>query len=128
MKKIINGRTDVLKLLLVGLLAGAVNGLLGAGGGIIVVIGVSKIFGRHMSDKNDAFTMALCVMLPVSVLSCTIYALRGNMRLDGFGIFIIPALIGGAVGGFLLGRLRTRFVKRLFAGLVVISGVLLIVR
>ncbi len=128
MKKIISGQTDILKLLLVGFFAGAVNGLLGAGGGIIIVIGVGKIFGSRMSDKNDAFATALCVMLPVSVLSCVIYALRGNMRLDGFGIFIIPALLGGAVGGLLLGKLSTKFIKKLFAGLVVISGILLIVR
>ncbi len=116
-----------LALLGVGLLSGFLNGLLGAGGGIIVVLAVNKLFNVG-EDKNAAFATALCVMLPVSLLSAAMYAARGSMNMTGFGVFIIPAILGGALGGFLLGKLRAVFVKRLFAALVVVSGILLIVR
>ena len=72
--------------------------------------------------------MALCVMLPISVLSCFIYYARGHMSLDGIGIFIIPAVLGGVLGGFMLGRLKADIVKKLFAVLTVISGMILVVR
>ncbi len=110
-----------------GFLSGFVNGLLGAGGGIIIVFIVSKLFNAQ-GDKNAAFATALCVMLPVSLLSVALYSARGDMNMSGFGVFILPAIIGGAIGGFLLGKLKAVFVKRLFAALVVISGILLIVR
>ncbi len=128
MRKILNDRGVAAKLALAGLIAGVVNGLLGAGGGIIVVFAVSRLLSDKLAGKNDVFSMALCVMLPVSLLSCAIYAFRGHMSMEGFGVFLIPAVVGGAVGGLLLGRLRAAFMRRLFATLVVVSGILLIVR
>lgn len=115
-------------LALFGLLAGTVNGLLGAGGGIVIIFALNKVLGEKALDKNGAFATALCIMLPISLLSVIIYSSRGHVSMEGFGVFIIPALLGGAVGGILLGRLKTTFVKKLFAGLIIVSGIMLIVR
>jgi uncharacterized membrane protein YfcA len=117
-----------IKLGLAGLAAGVINGLLSAGGGIVVVIAMSRLLGDTLENKNDIFANALCVMLPLSLFSCMIYALGGDLVTQGFGVFALPAIIGGAVGGALLGKLRAAFVKKLFAALVIISGMLLIVR
>ena len=117
-----------IKLGLAGLAAGVINGLLSAGGGIVVVIAMSRLLGDTLENKNDIFANALCVMLPLSLFSCMIYALCGDLVAQGFGVFALPAIIGGAVGGALLGKLRAAFVKKLFAALVIISGMLLIVR
>lgn len=122
------GSKAVLSLITTGILAGFLNGFLGAGGGIVIVFALSKMFPEKSVDKNGEFATALCVMLPVSVLSAIIYSARGHMSLEGFGIFIIPAVIGGAVGGLLLGKLSSATVKRLFAALVVVSGIILIIR
>lgn len=118
----------VLKLMLIGFMAGAANGLLGAGGGTVIVFGIAQVLGDSLKNGNDVFATALCVMLPVSAVSCLIYASRGHISTEGFGAFALPAIIGGAVGGLLLGRIRAERVKKLFAVLVVISGILLIVR
>lgn len=115
-------------LALTGFCAGCVNGLLGAGGGIIVVLAVSRIMSDTLKSKNDAFTVALCVMLPISLVSCLIYSLRKSMSADGFGVFLLPALVGGAIGGALLGKIKASAVKKLFSALVVLSGILMIVR
>ncbi len=122
-KKYITGR-----FLLFGALAGVANGLLGAGGGIIVVAALSRVMGDSFGDKNDIFATALCVMLPLSLLSCSIYLTRGHVALTGLGTIIPPAVVGGAVGGLLLGRLKAAFVKKMFSALVILSGILLIVR
>lgn len=111
-----------------GVLAGFVNGFLGAGGGIITALAITRLLPDVAEDKNGAFATALCVMLPVSVLSAVIYVSRGNMELEGFGVFIIPAVVGGAVGGLMLGKLKSSVVKRMFASLVAVSGIILILR
>lgn len=116
------------KLILVGFAAGIANGLLGAGGGTVIVFGISKVLGDALTDGNDVFATALCVMLPVSAASSVIYAMSGHITTQGFGAFALPAIIGGAVGGLLLGKLRASWVKKLFAVLVIISGILLIMR
>ena len=121
-------RRKILWLLLSGLGAGFVNGLLGAGGGIIVVFAMSKLLSEQITHKNDAFANALCVMLPISILSGIMYYSRGNISLDGFGIFIPGAVIGGLAGGLLIGKVGAVSLKRLFCGLIVLSGILLIVR
>lgn len=111
-----------------GAAAGFLNGLLGAGGGIIVIFVLTKLLGESIMQKNAVFGNALCVMLPISILTCCLYAGRGYMSLSGFGVFVIPAILGGLAGGVLLGRLDTSLLKKGFAGLVIISGVIMMVR
>lgn len=114
-------------LIIGGVLSGFVNGLLGAGGGIIIVFVLSRLLKNH-AEQRDVFANALCVMLPISVVSCIVYVLRGQISFDGFPPLIIPALVGGIVGGLLLCKIRTGALKKLFALLVMISGVILVLK
>ena len=109
-----------------GGLSGFVNGLLGAGGGILAVFALSSRMAE--GERRDHLAGALAVMLPISVFSCLRYASAGHLQLEGFGVYALPAVAGGIVGGILLGRLSSSFLGRLFAALVIYSGVLLIVR
>ena len=110
-----------------GSIAGFINGLLGSGGGIIIVFLFSLVM-KDKSDARDIFANTLCVTLPISIVSCVVYLLNGNFDIKGFSPFIIPAIAGGLVGGFLLDRTNTVLLKRIFALLITISGILLVVR
>ena len=116
------------KLMAAGALAGFANGLLGAGGGIVIVVALAKLMADSFENKNDIFATALCVMLPLSTISTLIYLWGGHMSFEGMGALIPPAVLGGALGGALLGRLDTRIVKKLFSAIMALSGILLIVR
>ena len=111
-----------------GLLAGVANGLLGAGGGIVAVFALSHFLRGAGYERRDLFANALCVMLPISAVSCVRYALAGHLVTDGFGVYVLPCLIGGLIGGILLGKLKASLLKKLFGALVIYSGVLLIIR
>lgn len=119
---------DVVYWLVMGVLAGFVNGLLGAGGGILIVFALASRLGYGEENSRDLYANALCVMFPISVLSCIRYARAGHLSLEGFGIYALPAVIGGVVGGILLGKVRGSVLKKLFGALVIYSGILLIVR
>ena len=110
-----------------GLLAGAVNGLLGAGGGIIIVRGAARLLPEEARDPRDVFASALAVMLPVSAVSCVFYAARGNLAAGTdplrLALFALTGAVGGAIGACLLDRADVRLLKLLFAGLTVWSGV-----
>ncbi|MBR6681305.1 MAG: sulfite exporter TauE/SafE family protein [Clostridia bacterium] len=121
-------RRGALYLAVAGFIAGVVNGLLGAGGGILIISALSRIMKDELPEKKDVFVNSLCVMLPISALSCFLYALRGDLSTEGFGIFALPAIAGGIVGGLLIDKIRSGALKRLFAALVIISGVLLITK
>ena len=115
-------------LIVAGILCGFINGLLGAGGGIIAVFALRLALGDELSDTRDVFANALCITLPISAVSCLSYALHGNLKINGIGLYVIPAILGGALGGVLLGKLKATTLRKLFSALVVISGILLIVR
>ena len=111
-----------------GLLAGFVNGLLGAGGGILAVFALSSAKPAELGEPSDLYANALCVMLPISALSCLRYAIAGNLVTEGFGVYALPAVAGGLLGGLFLGKLKAGVLRKLFGALVIWAGIALIIR
>ncbi len=127
-------------LALLGLGAGFCNGLLGAAGGVLLVLLLPRItlptplavcvsrrrmvqpFDGTLS-RRDLLATSMTVMLPVSAVSGVIYWL-GGIRPSGemMAVLVVPAILGGLVGARLLGRLPEALLRRLFALLLVISG------
>ena len=109
-----------------GFWSGLINGLLGAGGGILLVRGAVRVLPREYRDGRDVFANALCVMLPLSAVSAIAYVLRGSVHGLDFAPFMLPALIGGVGGGLLLAVIDTRLLRLIFSALVVWSGITMI--
>ena len=113
-----------------GAFAGFLNGLLGAGGGIAVVLALSFVLGRDEESRRSIYANALCVMLPLSLLTLITYARRGGLAQGFLGEDYLWVLLGGAAGGILggivLGRLRSSLSDRLFAVLTIVSGFLML--
>lgn len=114
-----------------GLLAGFCNGLLGAGGGIVVVLALSAALPRDEDSRRSLYANALCVMLPLSLLTLATYALKGNIP-NGFlgadyALLLVGAAIGGVLGALILDKLPSSILKKAFALLTVLSGILMIV-
>ena len=105
-----------------GLGAGLVNGLLGAGGGIVAVWGLGRVLSAYMTDRRDAFANALLVMLPLTAVSLIGYAARGLLADVDTASLMLPALAGGLGGALILDQINVRWLKIIFATLVVYSG------
>ncbi|MBQ8398324.1 MAG: sulfite exporter TauE/SafE family protein [Clostridia bacterium] len=114
-------------LLLCGVGAGFINGLLGAGGGVVLVFVLAAALG-HEADGRDVYATALAVTLPVTLFSVWRYAGAGTLDVTGFARFLLPAVLGGAAGGWLLDRIDVRVTKRIFAGIVIVSGLSMLFR
>lgn len=104
-----------------GVAAGAINGLLGAGGGIILVPLFSKWL---MLQKREALATALGVMLPLAAVSAVSYLISG-VEISFSQLW--PYLAGGAAGGYLGGKLikkiPVRLLRLLFAAILIYGGV-----
>ena len=76
---------------LTGAAAGAVNGLFGAGGGMLLLPLLHRLTDLR---EHEAFACSVCTMLPLSVVSLVVYWLRGGEFLTA----ALPYLAGGALG------------------------------
>ena len=82
--------------IIAGFAAGAVAGLFGAGGGLVLV----PLLTLLTSVKEDAlFPTSLSIMIPVCVVSLTVTALTGKLYWQE----ALPYLMGSAVGGVFSG-------------------------
>ena len=108
------------KCLLSGALAGVLNGLFGAGGGLFLV---PLLIGWVGLEEKKAFATSVAIILPLSIASFVIFCIRGgNVWADA-----LPYLIGGVAGGLLSAKLFSRiptvWLHRLFGVLILYGGV-----
>ncbi len=122
-------KTRFFLLLSIGCGAGFLNGLLGAGGGILLVYALSAINpDKSPEGVRDNFAATIAAVLPVTLLSAILYAADGRMDFASVTPLIVPALLGGTAGAWLLGRINTNLLKKLFAVLVIYSGIRMLLR
>ena len=112
--------------LILGAAAGFINGLLGAGGGILLVRASKYLFPDSSSQPRDVFASALAVMLPISAASVAFYSLRGNAIPLELPRFALPAVLGGTGGAMLLSVIEPRLLKLIFSALTVWSGIMML--
>ena len=117
----------ILSLLLLGLAAGFLNGLLGACGGIVLIFGMKRLLRGRLSDQRAVFSTAIAVILPLSALSALQYFRLGSIDLNTLELLIFPAVAGGTLGALLLRRLTPRRLSRIFAAVVLVSGIVMVI-
>ena len=106
--------------LLFGLLAGAANGLFGGGGGMLVVPCLTYL-GK--SEEKRAHATAIALVLPLSLISATVYTLRCVHDFSLAWKVGLGVSIGGAIGAFLLRKVPKGVLTFLFYGVMIYAGV-----
>lgn len=96
---------------LAGLGAGAVCGLFGAGGGMVLVPLLTVLCPVK---EEEVFPSSITIILPICLVALAVTALHGSVSWKP----AIPYLIGSAAGGFLAGKWGQKIpVKWLHRGL-----------
>lgn len=108
-----------------GAAAGIVNGLFGAGGGMVLLPMLSKM--TDLKGK-EVFANCVAIILPISAVSAAVYFIRGG----SFAQQSIPYLIGGAVGGLIAGvllkKLKAAWLHRALGLFILWGGIRLLFR
>ena len=103
---------------LTGAVAGIVNGLFGAGGGMVLVPLLIRFC--KLEDKK-AFASAISVILPLCLVSIVTYYFRDVFPIQKAFPYLVGGLIGGMIGGILFKRVSVTFLHRSL-GLIILWG------
>lgn len=109
------------KRLVCGTAVGAANSLFGGGGGMLAV----PLLTATGLDEKRAHATAILVILPVSLFSFILYALRGFYDAHVLVPTALGVTAGGTLGALLLGKLPVKTVNYIFAALQLAAGLFL---
>lgn len=111
----------ILIIILVGVAAGILGGLVGVGGGIIIVPALVYFIG--MSQKSAQGTSLGLIMLPVGILGVLQYYKQGHVDFRVVGVLAVGFLVGSYFGSKIALSLPQETVKKIFAVLMVVIAV-----
>ena len=103
----------VMILLLIGLFAGILSGLVGVGGGLIIV--PALIFFLGYSQHQAQGTSLGLLLLPVGILAVLNYYNKGYIDIKVVAIMSLAFIFGGWLGSKIALRLPADAVKKIFA-------------
>lgn len=110
------------------LCGGFLNGFLGASGGILLGLVLTKILSGENGecDRRDIYANIQIAMICVSLVSLAVYSSRGNSGLSQSTWIILPAVAGGVAGSLILRKITSKTVGKIFALLTIYSGIRMI--
>ncbi len=93
-----------------GALAGIVNGLLGAAGGLVVVPALRKAG----LETRKAHATSVAIILPISIVSAIFYLTSGRFHFSDTLLYLPGGVAGAFLGGWLLPRIPSHALRRIF--------------
>ncbi|MDO4608350.1 MAG: sulfite exporter TauE/SafE family protein [Clostridia bacterium] len=107
-----------------GLAVGLVNGVFGAGGGMLAV----PLLKAGGLDQKQAHANAVAVILPITIISAILYLLKGTVSIKDSLLFLPTGLIGSVIATFALKNISSVWLKRIFGGFMIYAGVRLLLK
>lgn len=107
-----------------GFAIGLVNGLLGAGGGMLAV----PILKSQGFSQKEAHTNAIAIILPITFLSASLYLFKGYVQFSDAFIYMPTGLIGALIGTYILHRISPSLLKKGFGVLMIYAGIRLLIK
>ena len=106
--------------ILAGATAGAVNGLLGAGGGMILVPLLTLLC---RIDEDKVFPTSVAIILPICLVSLSISPGFGNLPWNEAWPYLVAAIPGGIIAGLLDKKIPVKWLHRGLGILIMYGGV-----
>lgn len=106
-------------LIIAGFCAGSINGLLGAGGGMILV----PLLVLLTDLKEDSvFPVSVSTILPVCIISLILTWQKGVITINMLLPYLGGSILGGLLSGFLGKKIPTLWLHRVLGILILWGG------
>lgn len=108
-------------LVIIGLAAGLLSGLIGIGGGVILIPALIFILGfsQHMAEGT---TLAAMVP-PIGILAAYVYYQNGNVDLKATIFIAIGFFVGGFFGARIAQQISAESLQKIFAVVLILIGI-----
>ena len=103
-----------------GVAAGLTNGIFGGGGGIPLLVLLTKWAGV---EEKKAFATCVAVIFPMCAVSAALWYWRAELSLTAALPYLLGGFLGGMLGGKLYGKVSTVWLKWVFAAFLFYAGV-----
>jgi len=107
-----------------GALVGILNGMLGAGGGMLAVPMLKKLG----LEQTKSHATAVAVIFPLSVLSTVAYLLLGHFELGQAAVYLLPGAAGALLGALLLPKIPAPWLRKIFACFMIWAGIRMVIK
>ncbi|MCL2107587.1 MAG: sulfite exporter TauE/SafE family protein [Oscillospiraceae bacterium] len=107
-----------------GVLVGVLNGLLGAGGGMLAVPLLKKLG----LQQTNAHATSVAVILPLAAMSAAAYLWLDYFQLPDAAVYLLPGIAGALLGALLLAKIPGQWLRKIFACFMIWAGIRMIMR
>lgn len=102
-----------------GLICGFLNGFFGSGGGVVAV----PVLEKEGCEVNEAHATSVAVIFMFSLVTAVSYGISDNLDF-GTALKYVPfGIIGALVGALFLKKIKAKWLKKIFGGLIVAASV-----
>lgn len=112
-----------LKLIILGLAVGLINGIFGSGGGSIVVPALVFLIGM---EDHKAHATAISIILPLSIVSTTVYLFNNTIPLKTSFMVMIGGLLGSFLGAKYLRKIPVHILRKIFGSVIIYTAIRMI--
>ena len=106
--------------IIAGFIAGGINGLLGAGGGMLLVPLLTML--GHL-DEKEVFPASVAIIFPICMVSLTVSPGWENLPWQDAGLYLLAAIPAGLLAGFLDQKIPVKWLHRGLGILIIWGGV-----
>ena len=107
-------------LIIAGLAAGIINGLLGAGGGMLLVPLLTS-FG--CLRQEEIFPTSVSIIFPICVVSLAVSPGFSNLPWQSAWPYLVAAIPGGLLAGWLEKKIPVKWLHRGLGIIILIGGI-----
>ena len=107
-------------MILAGSGAGIINGLFGAGGGMVLVPLLTVLTDL---EDDEIFPASVSIILPICVVSITAGAMQGVLAWDAAFPYLIGSAAGGVLAGLFARRIPAKWLHRGLGLLIIWGGI-----
>ena len=113
-----------LRSIIIGITAGAANGLFGSGGGMIAVPAMIMLLKM---EEHKAHATAVFIILPLTLVSTYLYMSNNYINWEITWKVMLGGVAGGYIGAKLLNVLPTGILRKIFAFFILAAAVKMLI-